>query len=271
MIIFPNAKINVGLYVTEKRNDGYHNLETIFLPIPLYDALELTPAVSALLSIHGSEVPGASTDNLVWRAYKLLQQEYPNRLPSLAIHLLKQIPMGAGLGGGSADGAFMLRLLNTTFELGISDERLEQYALQLGSDCPIFIRNKAAFATGRGELLTDLPLSLQGYSLQLVCPQLHISTAMAFGQMKPRPAPFDLRQLPQLPITEWKHYVQNDFERTIFPHFPELEQIKQALYAQGAVYAAMSGTGSTVYGIFPKGEKAREAIFSKYKTYLLDL
>lgn len=266
MLCFPNTKINLGLYVTNKRNDGYHDLETVFYPIsaatvkdpylPLRDVLEVVPAAEANMQLSGLAVAGNAQDNLVWKAYELMAGEFAGRIPAFHIFLHKVIPMGAGLGGGSADGSFMLRLINDVCGLGLGNEALAAFALRLGSDCPFFIYNTPVFATGRGEVMSPVAIDLSAYSLQLVCPKVHISTAAAFATLVPRPAPFDLRDLPQLAVAEWKDKVSNDFELTVFAQHPLLVHIKQQLYAQGAIYASMSGTGSTVYAIFPKGNRA---------------
>ncbi|MEI8279774.1 MAG: 4-(cytidine 5'-diphospho)-2-C-methyl-D-erythritol kinase [Bacteroidota bacterium] len=256
MLCFPNCKINIGLYITRKREDGYHDLETIFYPVQLQDALEAVPATIANTHISGKAVAGNTQDNLVWKAYTLLQQHYPAQVPPMDIYLHKVIPMGAGLGGGSADGAFMLQLLNDICELGLSKEQLASYALQLGSDCPFFIYNTPQYATGRGEQMSPINIDLSSYSLQLICPQLHVSTAKAFRMISPKPAPYDLRQLASLPITAWKGTICNDFEAAVFAMHPEIGSIKQQLYDQGAIYAAMSGSGSAVYAVMSKGSKA---------------
>ncbi|RQO30350.1 4-(cytidine 5'-diphospho)-2-C-methyl-D-erythritol kinase [Taibaiella sp. KBW10] len=256
MICFPNAKINIGLFVTEKRSDGYHNLETIFYPIPLKDALEIIPSAQTDMITHGLNINGNPQDNLVWKAWALLQKDFPEKVPGITIHLLKKIPMGAGMGGGSSDGAHMLQLLNKAFALQLSVPQLMDYALQLGSDCPFFIHNQACFAKGRGEQLSPVSLDLKHYSLQIICPSLHIATAVAFSQLQPKAAAYDLSTIASLPIDQWKNHVFNDFEPAIFAAYPLLKNIKDTLYEQGAVYAAMSGTGSTLYGIFEKGKKA---------------
>ena len=256
MISFPNCKINLGLYVTQKRPDGYHDIETIFLPVQLKDVLEIVPSTETKLVQTGLPVAGNVDDNLVWKAYKLLSAYFPTKIPTLDIYLHKVIPMGAGMGGGSADGSFMLRLLNDYCQLKLTDEQLAALALQLGSDCPFFIYNTPQFATGRGELMIPIELSLSSYSIQLICPKVHVSTAAAFSAITPHPAPYDLRQLHTLAIEQWKEYVTNDFEEGVFLMHPVLANIKQQLYEQGALYAAMSGTGSTVFGIFPKIKKA---------------
>lgn len=256
MLRFPNAKINIGLSITERRTDGYHNLETIFYPVSVKDGLEIIAADNTKMFLSGLPVEGNSDNNLVWKAYQLLSGEFPDRIKPLEIHLHKTIPMGAGLGGGSADGAFMLNMLNDFFSLNLSPSLLENYALQLGSDCPFFIHNKAAFAKGRGEIMEPVALNLEDYSIQLICPKLHISTAHAFKGIVPQKPCFNLNEIASLVITDWKDYISNDFEKTLFLLYPILEQAKQQLYEQGAIYASLSGTGATVYGIFEKGEKA---------------
>jgi 4-diphosphocytidyl-2-C-methyl-D-erythritol kinase len=256
MIRFPNCKINLGLYITNRRADGYHDLETIFFPVPLQDVLEIIPAEKSSIHLTGKTVAGDTTNNLVWKAYQLLKTGFPGKIGEMEIHLHKNIPMGAGMGGGSADGAFMLRLLNECFQLGLTQQQLAAYALQLGSDCPFFIYNTPQFASGRGEKLTPVPLDLSAYNIHLVCPSVHISTARAFSMIAPKPASFDLRRLNELPVSAWKDHIGNDFEEPIFQMHPELAAIKERLYAGGAIYASMSGSGSTIFGIFEKGKKA---------------
>lgn len=260
MLQFPNAKINIGLFVTEKRVDGYHNLESVFYPLPmLKDALEILPLVNEdapLMRLSGMVIEGDQKDNLVWKAWQILHQDFPNKIKPLEIHLLKAIPMGAGLGGGSADGAFMLRLLNQYFDLQLSDAQMVAYALRLGSDCPFFIYNTAQFARGRGEFLQAIDLDLSAYSIQVICPKLHVSTKGAFAQLTPKAAQVDLAKLTSIPIGSWKDLIYNDFEPVIFKAYPALAQIKLQLYAEGALYASMSGSGSALYGIFPKGKKS---------------
>lgn len=267
MINFPNAKINLGLYITEKRSDGYHNLETVFFPVKVFDALECNLATNLSMQVHGLEVAGPVNANLVWKAWELLKADFPDTISPVSIHLLKQIPMGAGLGGGSADAAFMLQLLVKMFDLRLSESQLLHYALLLGSDCPFFIYNKPCIAKGRGEILTPLELDLSAYSIQLICPEVHIATATAFSKITPKPAGIALEQLAELPIDDWKNALSNDFESNIFAAYPELESIKKGLYEQGAIFAAMSGTGSTVFGIFEKGKSATISMQIPYKSF----
>lgn len=253
MITFPNAKINLGLNIIEKRPDGYHNLETIFYPINLQDALEVTRRENNdkeyTLHISGAPLEGEPEDNLVVKAYKLLKKDYPGLLP-VDIHMYKHIPAGAGLGGGSSDAACMIKLLNDKFSLGLSTERMEEYAVKLGADCAFFIRNKPVFATGIGNLFEPVELSLKGYHIILIKPDIFVSTRDAFAEIKPvRPA-VSLKEIVKQPIETWKSSMKNDFEDSVFKKFPEIAAIKDELYDLGAVYAAMSGSGSSVYGIF---------------------
>lgn len=253
MITFPNAKINLGLNIIEKRPDGYHNLETIFYPINLQDALEVTRRENNdkeyTLHISGAPLEGEPEDNLVVKAYKLLKKDYPGLLP-VDIHMYKHIPAGAGLGGGSSDAACVIKLLNDKFSLGLSTERMEEYAVKLGADCAFFIRNKPVFATGIGNLFEPVELSLKGYHIILIKPDIFVSTRDAFAEIKPvRPA-VSLKEIVKQPMETWKNSMKNDFEDSVFKKFPEIAAIKDELYDLGAVYAAMSGSGSSVYGIF---------------------
>jgi 4-diphosphocytidyl-2-C-methyl-D-erythritol kinase len=256
MISFPNCKINLGLNIISKRDDGFHNLETVFLPVPLCDALEIiqSPNKETVVEFACSGLPvaGDDKDNLCVKAYWLLKKNHP-QLPPVKMHLLKAIPMGAGLGGGSADGAFTLIMLNKKFSLGIGDGDLMQYALHLGSDCPFFVLNKPCFAQKRGEMLAEIKLGFAGgYKLLLVNPGIHVNTGWAFSQIKPRQP---LKSIPEIlgkPISTWKDELVNDFEAPVIGHYPVLGEIRQQLYGLGALYAGMSGSGSTFFGIFAK-------------------
>lgn len=248
MISFPNAKINLGLHITEKRTDGFHNLETVFLPVGWSDALEIAESDELQFTTSGISIFGSPESNLVMKAYSLLRNDF--NLPPLKIHLHKQIPFGAGLGGGSADGAFMLRMLNHTFNLDISQEKLLAYASVLGSDCPFFILNKPAFATGRGEIMNEINLNVKGLYLLLVKPSLEVSTASAFQNVVPQKPAVSLSELISLPVQDWKNNLVNQFESSVFPQYPAILDIKNQLYDMGAVYASMSGSGSCVFGLF---------------------
>jgi 4-diphosphocytidyl-2-C-methyl-D-erythritol kinase len=254
MITFPGCKINLGLNILSKREDGFHNIETTFYPVPLKDVLEIIKSgtgADVQCTCTGLPVSGNAEDNLCVKAYRLLKNDFP-QLPAVHIHLHKAIPMGAGLGGGSADGAFALALLNNKFQLGLSTATLIDYAAQLGSDCPFFILNKPCFATGRGELLQPVELNLSAYKLLLVNPGIHINTGLAFSQITPALPAKSIQQIIQQPIHSWKDELVNDFEKPVFAAHPAIAAIKETLYRYNALYAAMSGSGSTVYGIFEK-------------------
>lgn len=255
MITFPNAKINLGLNIVEKRPDGYHNLETIFYPIPLQDALEITPWEGGerkyKLAQSGIQIAGDDENNLVVKAYKLLDNLH--NLPPIEINLLKHIPSGAGLGGGSADAAFMLCMLNQHFQLNIPNEQLEVYAAQLGADCAFFVENKPTFAEGIGNIFSPIELSLKGYKLLLVKPDIFVSTRDAFAQIKPKRPTISLKEVAKMPVEAWKTYMVNDFEESVFPQFPAIADIKAKLYDMGAIYVSMSGSGSSVFALF-KGD-----------------
>ena len=255
MVVFPNCKINLGLNITRKRSDGFHDLETVFYPIPIYDVLEIIPAdetVSDIFFIQsGIRIEGNKEDNLCIKAYRLLKKDFP-RLPAIQMYLYKTIPTGAGLGGGSADALFTIKLLNKLFELKLSGQQIFGYSIQLGSDCPFFIINKPCFGTGRGEILEQVNIDLGFYKFILVNPGIHIHTANAFAQTTPALPQQSIKDIIQQPVAKWKERLKNDFEISAFKQFPEIKKIKDELYNAGAVYASMSGSGSTVYGIFEK-------------------
>ena len=248
MISFPNAKINIGLNVVEKRPDGYHNLETIFYPVKLSDALEVVEAGETSFSSSGIEIDAVPESNLVYKAYSLLCGDF--NLPPVKMHLHKVIPFGAGLGGGSADAAFALKMLNDYFTLGLTTTQLEDYAARIGADCPFFIQNKPTFAHGIGDRFKSVNLDLAAYEIVIVKPPFSVSTPQAYRNIVPAKSDFNLLKIDQLPIEEWKSVVKNDFEKSVFPQFPEIEDLKNKLYEAGAVYASMSGSGSAVFGIF---------------------
>ncbi|MBN2486031.1 MAG: 4-(cytidine 5'-diphospho)-2-C-methyl-D-erythritol kinase [Bacteroidales bacterium] len=249
MVLFPNAKINLGLHITDKRPDGFHNIETCFFPIGISDVLEFVVSDSdKAITYSGIAIPGNPLENLCIKAWKLLNEKYS--LPAVSIHLHKCIPIGAGLGGGSSDAAFMLKGLNNYFKLGLETGELEHYASQLGSDCAFFIRNTASYATGRGEVLTPINLSLNGYKFVLVKPETHISTPEAYSMVKPKVPDISLAESLHLPVEKWMGTIKNDFEEGLFGKYPQIAAIKESLLASGAVYAAMSGSGSSVFGIF---------------------
>jgi 4-diphosphocytidyl-2-C-methyl-D-erythritol kinase len=265
LISFPNCKINLGLKVTRKRQDGYHDIETVFYPLPLTDILEVTDNDNSRsldteyltgetkFITTGLPINGAAGKNLCVKAYELLHHDFQN-LPPVQIYLHKVIPIGAGLGGGSADGSFTLKLLNEKFKLNLSTEQLLDYALLLGSDCPFFIINRASFAKGRGEFLEEINLHLQNYSFVIVHPGIHISTPWAFQQVTPSLPNKSIREIIQQPISTWKNELTNDFEQAVCNQHPELSIIKSRLYEAGAIYASLSGSGSCFYGIFQKNQ-----------------
>lgn len=248
MICFPNAKINLGLNVVRKRPDGYHDIETIFYPIPVKDALEITLEQATMFMQSGIQVDAPVEKNLVMRALAALKARYD--VPPLQVGLLKAIPFGAGLGGGSSDAAFMLKLVRDYCALPASDEELEQLASTLGADCAFFIRNQPVFASGIGNIFTPVELSLQGWNLVLVKPDIAVSTVEAYARVKPAEPSVSLREIVRQPVEAWREWMVNDFEFSVFPQFPAIAAIKRKLYDAGAVYASMSGSGSSVYGLF---------------------
>ena len=259
MICFPNAKINIGLNIIEKRSDGYHNIESVMYPLTgiVYDALEIIPNSEDKVKVTGMKIEGDENDNLCIKAYDLIKMDYP-QVPEITIYLHKAIPIGAGLGGGSSDAAFFIRLMNDTFQLGISWGEMHQYARQLGSDCSFFVSNKPVFAEGKGEQLESIKLDLSGYFIALVYPDIHINTRKAYSGVSPKEPTRSLENdIQNLPIGDWKKFIHNDFEDSIFSQFPELKKIKERLYSSGALYASMSGSGSAVYGIFEKEPKVK--------------
>mgnify|MGYP000913100928 CR=1 FL=1 len=270
MIVFPNAKINIGLHIVRKRDDGYHDIETGFYPLPFTDALEFVKSDSFSFSQSGTALNIPNEQNLCVKALQLLKNKFP-QLPALHIHLHKAIPAGAGLAGGSSDAGFLLKALNEHFKLEISSEELSQLALQLGSDCPFFLYNKPAFAKGRGELLQPLPISLEGYNILLINPGIHISTAWAFAQLKLTEKPSLLEQQLQEPISEWKNKIINDFEVPVFENFSEIADLKDWMYQKGATYASLSGTGSTVYGLFKEALPDTSGLPAAYLVYRAQL
>lgn len=259
MVLFPNCKINLGLNIIRKRDDGFHDLETVFLPVTLLDILEVirkkdpTSEQDIVLYQTGITATPVSGDNSCVKAYHLLKKDFPG-LPDIDIHLHKTIPSGAGLGGGSADAAFMLRLLNDKFHLEITGNQLAYYALQLGSDCPFFLFNKPCFATGRGEKTAPVFPDLSGYKILLVNPGIHIPTGWAFQQIIPSQPPKSCKEIIRQPVDTWKEELTNDFERPVFREYPSISDIKTRLYEAGAVFASMSGSGSSVFGLFRSGK-----------------
>ncbi len=253
MITFPNAKINLGLDIVEKRSDGYHNLETVFYPIPLCDILEITTATEPdapeyTFKMYNAVFEGSDESNLVIKAYKALSADH--KLPKVDISLYKHIPTGAGLGGGSADAAFALKMFNDIAGLGLTAEQLRGYASRIGADCAFFIDNTPAYATGIGDILSPTPCSISGYHLVLVKPDIHVSTKDAYALVTPQKPEQPLTEIAKRPINEWKGAMKNDFEKSIFAKHPAMAKVKEQLYSMGAIYASMSGSGSSFFGIF---------------------
>ena len=268
MITYPNAKINIGLSITERRPDGYHNIESVFYPINLQDAVEIKtiegeePQGGYKLKVSGTILDGTPDDNLVVKAYQLLRKDF--NFPAQKIHLYKHIPVGAGLGGGSSDAAAIIKMLNEKFALGLTSEQMQNYAVQIGADCPFFINNTPVFATGIGNIFTPIEFSLHGKTIILVKPDIFVSTRDAYALVKPCPATIPLTEAIKQPISEWKQIITNDFEKSVFAKYPEIAAIKDKLYDMGALYASMSGSGSAVYGIFDSPIEYADEIFSGY-------
>ena len=249
MVGFANAKVNIGLHILSRRSDGYHEIETVFYPIfGLRDVVEIVRSTSVDLVNTGLVVDVPNEKNLILRAYQMLRQDF--ELPPVMFYLHKVVPMGAGLGGGSADAAVALELLNGEFDLGLEREQLHEYARRLGADCSFFIYNKPMIATGIGDVLKPVDLDLEQYNFVIVKPGFSISTAEAYSLIKPKHRDISLESLISLPLEQWKAAVKNDFERALFPRYPQLARIKQRLYDLGAIYVSLSGSGSAIYGIF---------------------
>jgi 4-diphosphocytidyl-2-C-methyl-D-erythritol kinase len=262
MIRFPNAKINIGLRVLRKRRDGFHDIETLFAPIGLCDALELVPAAGTKtsLSLTGLELDARPEENICYQAWELMHKKHG--IPPVDMHLHKVIPAGAGLGGGSADAAYALCMLSDMFALALGKGEIIRLAAQLGSDCAFFVHKRPMLGYGRGEQLSELPMALPGLYLLLVNPGIHVPTALAYRDLKPRAAGASLAEAVKMPPEKWRNLVQNDFETPIFEKFPEIKSLKQKMYDNGAVFAQMSGSGSSVYGLF-RGKPKNTASFGK--------
>ena len=268
MLVFPNAKINLGLNVISKRNDGFHNIESVMFPVDLCDILEFIPVVDARakqinLSITGLNLDSDLEDNLLIKTYNLLAEDYD--IPALDIHLHKIIPFGAGLGGGSSDAAFFIKALNEEFSLNISNKKLKELSAKIGSDCPFFIDNKPVFASGKGEEMQAVDFSLAGYYLFIVSPKIMVSTKFAYSSVRPSKPEISIDKLLSLPIETWKENIKNDFEDSIFKYYPEIKGIKLKLYQSGALYASMTGSGSSVFGIF----KSAVMLKDSFKDYFV--
>lgn len=268
MICFPNAKINLGLNVVSKRVDGYHNIETVFYPIALKDALEVLPSndrKAYRLFETGIETNSKPQNNLVVKAL-LLANKHKN-IPNIDIHLLKNIPPGAGLGGGSSNAASILKLINKTYSLGLTNDELRQFALKIGADCPFFIDNKPAFASNIGDKLDEINLSLDNYYFVLIKPAIAVSTKVAYELIIPNKPEVSLMEIVKKPIEEWKQFMHNDFEIPLTKKHPIIKKIKRCLYNNGAVYASMSGSGPSVYGFFI--DRPNKSLFDNFPNYFI--
>lgn len=261
MVSFPPCKINLGLQILNKREDGYHNLSTGFYPVPWTDILEIIPAEEMGFTCTGLAIPGK--ENMCLKAYQLVKKDFD--LPPVKIHLHKIIPIGAGLGGGSSDAAHTLRVINSIFELKLTREILHNYASQLGSDCAFFVQDKAMLGSGRGEVLSEVSVNLNGKFLVIIKPELHISTAEAYADITPQGQEQTLLKILENPISGWRTTLQNDFEKSIFKKYPSLKDIKETLYLLGATYASMSGSGSAVFGIFERELDVRKSFAGMQK------
>ena len=277
MITFPIAKINLGLNVVEKRADGYHNLQTVFYPVPLMDALEVVPMGEGFpsntdcdLKVTNIKIDGDEQRNLVVRAYQLLKEDFPT-LPRMHAHLWKGIPTQAGMGGGSSDCAYMIRLLNELLELGLTQQQMISYAARLGADCAFFILSKPCYAEGIGEQLEKIALDLSGWYIGIVRPDIPVPTKEAFSRICPHYPEHCCREVVMQPVETWRELLVNDFEESVFALHPELAQVKTKLYDMGATYAAMSGSGSALFGLFREEPGSLEQAFPNMFTKLLIL
>ena len=273
MITFPVAKINLGLNVVEKRADGYHNLQTVFYPMPIMDALEIVPMsdgfpsdVDCDLKVTNITIEGDEQRNLVVRAYQLLKADFPD-LPRVHAHLWKGIPTQAGMGGGSSDCGYMIRLLNETFDMGLSSEQMQQYAARLGADCAFFIESRACYAEGIGELLQPIDLDLSGWHIGVVRPDIPVPTKEAFSRIHPHYPALNCRDVVKQPVETWRDRLTNDFEESVFALHPEIGAVKEQLYKMGATYAAMSGSGSALFGLFKDEPDALRQTFPDMFTF----
>lgn len=270
MISFPNAKINLGLDIIEKRDDGFHNISSCFYPIPLRDVLEIIVSDKFNLEMTGLQIPGDKNQNLVVKAYKLLKKDFG--LPDISVHLHKNIPSEAGLGGGSSDGASMLRMLNEFFDLFLNDSVLADYAAKLGSDCPFYVYNKPAMISGRGETIDEIDVELKGHLLYLIKPDIAVSTIDAYRRIRPSKPENDIRAIISgNPIVFWRDLLKNDFEEVIFGSHPLLSELKRKLYEMGALYVSMTGSGSALYGIFKDQPNSIDGLPDNYFTWIGEL
>ena len=261
MILFPPAKINLGLKVLKKRDDGYHEIDTCMVAIPITDVLEVLPSKTFIFKQTGLTIDGDQESNLCVKAFRLFQEKHD--IPNAYIHLRKQLPMGAGLGGGSADASYVLKGLNSIFNVGLTDDQLRDMASQLGSDCPFFISDAVQLGRGRGTELFPVDLDLSGYFLKVINPEIHVGTREAYAGITFSDESNGVEEVLQKPIHTWKDLLKNDFESSIFERYPVIEELKNQMYLEGAVYASMSGSGSTIFGIFDKRPEVTTDYFEK--------
>lgn len=266
MIKFPKAKINLGLNIIEKRSDGFHNIESIFVPIPVNDILEVVENNDNQTNFTstGINIPNDGKPNLVERAWKIFNESYG--IPTVDIHLHKNIPIGAGLGGGSSDAAYCMLILNELFNLNISKKELLALASKLGADCAFFMNGQLSFAEGIGDKFSDIQVDLSGYYCLISYPNLHVSTPVAYQHVKPAIPTKNIKQIVKQPISTWKAELRNDFENSVFQAHSQIKTLKEEMYSNGAVYASMSGSGSTVFGIFKN--KPNSDMFPEYKNWV---
>ncbi len=265
MVSFPNAKINLGLDIIEKRPDGFHNIESCFYPVQWCDALEIIPSEKLTFNSSGIEIPGNLESNLCLKAYNVLKKDFD--LPPVNIHLLKNIPIGAGMGGGSSDAAFTIKTLNELFELNLSSIQIEDYIRPVGSDCAFFVNNQPVIAYKKGDEFEQVNLRLKNHSISIVYPQLNISTKEAYSGVVPKKPLHTIKDIIQGDIHDWKELLKNDFETSLFPKYPLLKDIKETLYLAGAIYASMTGSGSAVYGIFSEKKSVRSLFSKEYNVW----
>jgi 4-diphosphocytidyl-2-C-methyl-D-erythritol kinase len=268
MLDFPNAKVNIGLHILRKESTGFHSIETLFYPIAWKDALEILPSKETQFTISGLAIEGKNEDNLCIKAYNLLKNDF--NLPPIHLHLHKNIPMGAGLGGGSSDASFTLKMLNQIFSINLGKDILKDYASKLGSDCAFFIENTAHIGKNRGEILSPFALNLKGYYMVVVYPSVFISTAEAYSLVKPFEERESLETLLEKDMKTWQKNIVNDFETALFPKYKILAEIKEYLYNQGAVYASLSGSGASLFGIFEKLPQNLKAL-EKHKSTVFQI
>lgn len=272
MITFPNCKINIGLQILNRRADGYHNISTLMYPVDWCDILEITPSKTGklILNVTGNSVDCPPEKNLVIKAYNAVKQ-YFNNISAVEINLHKIIPDGAGLGGGSADASFTIKMLNEMFSLGMDNDKMAQIAKTIGADCPFFIYNTPSFATGIGDIFTSADIDLSQYKILIVKPESAVSTKEAYSGVVPNNNVPELKTQISQDICKWKNTVVNDFEKSLFPNHQEIETVKNSLYNSGAIYASMTGSGAAVFGIFENTDTAQNASlqFKKMKMHIM--